>query len=564
MEKMFLPRSVRTQAAKPAIKRPLHRSTENDGENSSKVQKLHIASGSNDKNDIASKCWINEGEKESTSKISVPENTETGVTLDQAEQPANISSKVETLLSSAESNLEVVGYEAESGITERGNSEYSNFGGKEDSCVVGHGNWQTEFTENISQDQKTDESVEEDDPIVSYSKNQRWPEEGEPVCVVCGRYGEYICDKTEADVCSLECKARNLARMKHDHGGNVMNPTEEEDVDARPEDGALQETAIVSYSYMECLEISRLTKEQVQDMRAEVEIFVEGMDVPRPVLSFEQLFLPPKLLQNLKEADYVAPTPVQMQVIPAALKLRDLMVCAPTSSGKTASFVIPSILHAIKFQGTQNLGSGPISLILTPTRELAQQIEDQTKTFMKGIPNMRTALLVGGLPMPPQLHRLRQNIQVVIATPGRLLEILRQGGLSLKAIKLLVIDEVDSMLQFGFQEQVEDIQSQLPDSHQTLLFSATIPATIEKLSEQMLKDPIYISIGTPSIPCSSVKQILLWVEDPSKKKKLFNLLEDPKHYQYSACYEGLSLFVSTMKFWSFNLPNPGPRDLLQR
>ncbi|XP_071845059.1 probable ATP-dependent RNA helicase DDX59 isoform X2 [Apostichopus japonicus] len=373
-----------------------------------------------------------------------------------------------------------------------------------------------------------EDSTSNAEPIVSYSKNQRWPQDGEPICVICGRYGEYICDKTEADVCSLECKARNLTRMKCERGDEVelagLTREDEQIAEDQPDE------IVQSYFYTECLEISRLTREQVQDVRAQFDIFVEGLDVPRPVLSFEQLFLPSILLQNLKNANYLTPTPVQMQVIPAALKGRDLMVCAQTSSGKTASFVIPSILHVIKSQASLDPTIGPVILIVTPTRELADQIEDQSKSFMQGIPNMRTALLIGGMPMPPQLHRLKQKIQVIIATPGRLLQVLNQSGLSLSSIKLLVIDEVDSLLQDGFQEQVNIIQSQLPETHQTMLFSATIPSSIEKIAQEMLSDPIFVSVGTPSTPCSSVKQIILWVEEPSKKKMLFNLLEDPKHY----------------------------------
>ncbi|XP_038639434.1 probable ATP-dependent RNA helicase DDX59 isoform X2 [Scyliorhinus canicula] len=170
----------------------------------------------------------------------------------------------------------------------------------------------------------------------------------------------------------------------------------------------------------------------------------------------------------------------------------------------------------------------PIGLVLTPTRELAIQIEGQAKELMMGLPNMRTALLVGGMPLPPQLHRLKQSIKVIIATPGRLLEILKQEAVSLCGVLTVVVDEVDTMLKMGFQQQVLDILEKVPEEHQTILVSATIPAGIEQLATQFLQDPVRITIGKMNQPCSNVRPIILWVEEPSKKKKLFEILNDSK------------------------------------
>ncbi|KAM6128799.1 putative ATP-dependent RNA helicase DDX59 isoform 3-T4 [Phoenicopterus ruber ruber] len=173
----------------------------------------------------------------------------------------------------------------------------------------------------------------------------------------------------------------------------------------------------------------------------------------------------------------------------------------------------------------------PSALILAPTRELAIQIERQAKELMVGLPNMRTVLLVGGLPLPPQLHRLKQSVKVIIATPGRLLEILKQSSVQLHGIKIVVVDEVDTMLKMGFQQQVLDILEDISHSHQTILVSATIPVGIEHLANQLLHNFVRITIGEKNLPCSNVRQIILWVEEPSKKKKLFEILNDKKLFK---------------------------------
>ncbi|XP_038078662.1 probable ATP-dependent RNA helicase DDX59 isoform X2 [Patiria miniata] len=378
------------------------------------------------------------------------------------------------------------------------------------------------------------QEVEEDeqDEVVSYSKNQRWPvSEEEPVCVVCGRYGAYICDRTEADICSRECKARNLARLGLTAGSEDVSAQE----DTQPETITVDMVEDpVGYIYREHDEVSELTREQVQEIRAQVDIFVEGVDVPRPIVEFSHLVAPQKMESNLASVGYNVPTPVQMQVIPAALRWRDVMVCAQTSSGKTASFLVPTILqiyNTMCFRDSTDEGNGPLGLILSPSRELAMQIEEQAKQLMQGLPNMRTALVVGGVPLPTQLHRLKQDIQLVIATPGRILDVIARQGISLAAIKTLIIDEVDTMLHKGFQQQVMEVVGHLPDSHQTMLFSATIPPSIEKLASSLLHNPLYISVGKPNTPCTSVRQIVMWVEEPAKKKNLFAILQDPKHYK---------------------------------
>lgn len=214
-----------------------------------------------------------------------------------------------------------------------------------------------------------------------------------------------------------------------------------------------------------------------------------------------------------------------MQMIPVGLLGRDILASADTGSGKTAAFLLPVIIRAFSEDKT------PSALILTPTRELAIQIERQAKELMSGLPRMKTVLLVGGLPLPPQLYRLRQHVKVIIATPGRLLDIIKQSSVSLSGIKIVVVDEADTMLKMGFQQQVLDVLEHTPGDCQTILVSATIPDSIEQLTDQLLHNPVRIITGDKNLPCASVRQIILWVEDPAKKKKLFEILNDQKLFK---------------------------------
>ncbi|XP_036442408.1 probable ATP-dependent RNA helicase DDX59 [Colossoma macropomum] len=383
--------------------------------------------------------------------------------------------------------------------------------------------------------EKENEEEHEEEPVKSFKKSQRWPEPGEPVCVMCGRYGEYICDSTDNDVCSLECKASHLAKMCMGLGEKVFSKTKQEgtSVPAVSTDADHTATGVGAheggYSYKEDAFIAELTEEQVERVKKELAIVTNGQEVSRPIIEFEHCHFPEALSANLKKARYEAPTPIQMQMIPVGLVGRDVIATADTGSGKTIAFLLPVVIRSLESE-TGN-SPGPTSVILTPTRELAIQIERQAKELIIGLPNMRTALLVGGMPLPPQLHRLKQKIKIVIATPGRLIEILKQNAVQLDNVRAVVVDEADTMLKMGFQQQVLEILEQVPDDRQTLLTSATIPAGTELLASRLTQDPVRITIGQKNQPCSNVRQIVLWVEEPSKKKKLFEILNDRKLYQ---------------------------------
>uniref|UniRef100_A0A1A8B9Y4 RNA helicase n=3 Tax=Nothobranchius kadleci TaxID=1051664 RepID=A0A1A8B9Y4_NOTKA len=378
---------------------------------------------------------------------------------------------------------------------------------------------------------KSSSDEDEEEPVKSFKKNQRWPEPGEPVCVMCGRYGEYICDATDNDVCSLECKAKHLVQMGMGTGAAAFNSKDTPYPKSQHGAGNTGGVGVNEpcYSYKEDPFISGLADEQVERIKLELGIKTEGKDIARPIIEFEHCGFPSTLYGNLKKAGYEAPTPVQMQMLPVGLTGRDVIASADTGSGKTVAFLLPVVVKALQ-KPAEGVCS-PVALILTPTRELAIQIEKQAKELVMGLANMRTALLVGGMPLPPQLHRLKSSIKIVIATPGRLIEILKQKALQLDKVKIVVVDEVDTMLKMGFQQQVLEVLEQVPKKHQSLLASATIPAGTEELASRLVRDPVRIAVGEKNQPCANVRQILLWVEEPSKKKKLFEILNDSKLYQ---------------------------------
>ncbi|EFB26794.1 hypothetical protein PANDA_002576, partial [Ailuropoda melanoleuca] len=370
----------------------------------------------------------------------------------------------------------------------------------------------------VGPEQDAKDSDLSEEPVKSFSKTQRWAEPGEPVCVVCGRYGEYICDKTDEDVCSLECKAKHLLQVKEKEERLKLSDPQKVDSGPEPPLNAF-------YVYKEHPFILNLQEDQIENLKRQLGIVVQGQDVTRPIIDFEHCGFPEALNHNLKKSGYEVPTPIQMQMIPVGLLGRDILASADTGSGKTAAFLLPVITRALCESKT------PSALILTPTRELAIQIESQAKELMSGLPRMKTVLLVGGLPLPPQLYRLRQHVKVIIATPGRLLDIIKQSSVELRGMKIVVVDEVDTMLKMGFQQQVLDILENVPNDCQTILASATIPTSIEQLASQLLRNPVRIVTGEKNLPCSSVRQIILWVEEPAKKKKLFEILNDKKLFK---------------------------------
>ncbi len=247
-------------------------------------------------------------------------------------------------------------------------------------------------------------------------------------------------------------------------------------------------------------------------------------------LRFPDLGLAEPILQALSDKNYVTPTPIQRQAIPLLLEGEDVLGIAQTGTGKTAAFALP-ILHQLSTDqsGPSRHGSraqrGPRALILAPTRELAGQIADEMRAYGRQL-RLRQTVIFGGVGQKGQVNALNRGVDIVIATPGRLLDLMEQGYLKLQAIEFLVLDEADRMLDMGFIRDIRKIVAALPKERQSLLFSATMPADIVKLSGDMLSDPVRIEITPQSTPIERIKQSVYHVDTAGKRGLLNKLLGD--------------------------------------
>ncbi len=239
-------------------------------------------------------------------------------------------------------------------------------------------------------------------------------------------------------------------------------------------------------------------------------------------MSFAELNLNPALVQALAAAGYTEPTPVQAQSIPVALTGFDLMVSAPTGTGKTAAFVLPA-LQRLALAPVKN-GRGPRVLVLTPTRELATQVTAAVDKYCKFMRHMRTGTVLGGMPYPKQRRLLEQSLDVLVATPGRLIDFIDQGRVDFSRLELLILDEADRMLDMGFIEPVKRIAAKTPATRQTMLFSATLDGNIAKLGRELLRDPKLIEVAGKQEKHENIEQRLHVVDDGSHKHRLLDHL----------------------------------------
>src|SRR5438309_7765855 len=237
-------------------------------------------------------------------------------------------------------------------------------------------------------------------------------------------------------------------------------------------------------------------------------------------MSFADLGLSDELLRAVEESGYTEPTPIQTQAIPPVLMMRDLIGIAQTGTGKTASFVLPMI--DILAQG-RSRARMPRSLILEPTRELAAQVSENFEKYGK-YHKLSMALLIGGVSMGDQQKALEKGVDVLIATPGRLMDLFGRGKIMLNDCNLLVIDEADRMLDMGFIPDIEEICSKLPKNRQTLLFSATMPPPIQKLAAKFLNDPKRVEVARPATANGNIVQRLVEVSPDTKKDALRDIL----------------------------------------
>jgi superfamily II DNA/RNA helicase len=231
-------------------------------------------------------------------------------------------------------------------------------------------------------------------------------------------------------------------------------------------------------------------------------------------MSFASLGLIDQIVRTLAALSYQSPTPVQSQAIPAVLAGRDVMAAAQTGTGKTAGFALP-LLQRLVTDGAQVAPNSARALIMVPTRELAEQVHESVRTYGEGL-LLRTMVAYGGVSINPQMMRLRKGVDVLVATPGRLLDLQRQNALRLNQVQTLVLDEADRMLDLGFSRDIDQVLALLPKRRQTLLFSATFSDPIRALATKLLIDPVSIEASPRN---TTVKAIRQWIVPVDKKRK---------------------------------------------
>lgn len=246
-------------------------------------------------------------------------------------------------------------------------------------------------------------------------------------------------------------------------------------------------------------------------------------------MSFNKLGLSSPLLKAIKEQGYDTPTPIQEQAIPIILQKKDILAGAQTGTGKTAGFTLPllELLSRTKHKTQQHKVK---ALILTPTRELAAQVEESVRLYGKYTP-YKSAVIFGGVKINPQIVALRKGVDVVVATPGRLLDHISQNTINLKHVDFLILDEADRMLDMGFVNDIKKVIAVLPKERQTLLFSATYSDDIKKLSNQFLKSPTLIEVARANTSSEIVKQAVYHVDKERKGELLTHLINEGKWQQ---------------------------------
>jgi ATP-dependent RNA helicase DDX5/DBP2 len=305
--------------------------------------------------------------------------------------------------------------------------------------------------------------------------------------------------------------------------------------------------------YVESPAVAAMTDTEVEEYRKLREITVEGKDIPKPVKSFRDVGFPDYVLEEVKKAGFTEPTPIQSQGWPMAMKGRDLIGIAETGSGKTLSYLLPAIVH-VNAQPMLAHGDGPIVLVLAPTRELAVQIQQEASKFGSSS-KIKTTCIYGGVPKGPQVRDLQKGVEIVIATPGRLIDMMESNNTNLRRVTYLVLDEADRMLDMGFDPQIRKIVShvrlltpvfviymcmlvalsitflfkpvQIRPDRQTLYWSATWPKEVEQLSKKFLYNPYKVIIGSSDLKANrAIRQIVDVISESQKYNKLVKLLED--------------------------------------
>ncbi|KAI1742522.1 RNA helicase [Xylaria scruposa] len=281
---------------------------------------------------------------------------------------------------------------------------------------------------------------------------------------------------------------------------------------------------------------------EVERFRRDHQITIAGRDVPKPVETFDEAGFPRYVMDEVKAQGFPAPTAIQSQGWPMALSGRDVVGIAETGSGKTLTYCLPAIVH-INAQPLLAPGDGPIVLVLAPTRELAVQIQQEITKFGKSS-RIRNTCVYGGVPRGPQIRDLSKGVEVCIATPGRLIDMLEGGKTNLRRVTYLVLDEADRMLDMGFEPQIRKIISQIRPDRQTLMWSATWPKEVRALASEFQTDFIQVNIGSMDLSANHrITQIVEVVSEGEKRDRMIKHLEKIMDNKENKCL----LFVGTKR-----------------
>ncbi|KAL2029947.1 hypothetical protein VTO58DRAFT_109139 [Aureobasidium pullulans] len=276
--------------------------------------------------------------------------------------------------------------------------------------------------------------------------------------------------------------------------------------------------------YKEAPTVAERTQAEVDEFRKTHQIAIQGKNVPKPVETFDEAGFPGYVINEVKAQGFANPTPIQSQGWPMALSGRDVVGIAETGSGKTLTYCLPSIVH-INAQPLLSPGDGPIVLILAPTRELAVQIQAEVNKFGKSS-RIRNTCVYGGVPKGQQIRDLARGVEVCIATPGRLIDMLESGKTNLRRVTYLVLDEADRMLDMGFEPQIRKIISQIRPDRQTCMWSATWPKEVRALAQDFQHDFIQVNVGSMDLSANHrITQVVEVVSEFEKRDKMIKHLE---------------------------------------
>ncbi|GJJ07301.1 hypothetical protein Clacol_001502 [Clathrus columnatus] len=282
-------------------------------------------------------------------------------------------------------------------------------------------------------------------------------------------------------------------------------------------------------------DVADMTEEEAEMLRLELDsIKIRGVDCPKPVTKWSHFGMPASCLDVIKRLNYIAPTAIQSQAIPAIMSGRDVIGVAKTGSGKTIAFLLPMFRH-IKDQRPLEQMEGPIAMVMTPTRELAVQIHRECKAFLKVL-NLRAVCAYGGSPIKEQIAEMKKGAEIIVCTPGRMIDLLTANSgrvTNLKRVTYVVLDEADRMFDMGFEPQVMKIINNIRPDRQTVLFSATFPKQMDSLARKILRKPLEITVGGRSVVAPEIEQIVEVREEETKFNRLLEILgqmynEDPE------------------------------------